>query len=332
MIQQRVAVIIPFVAWNSFVRETVEGCLALHYTNYRIVLMPDEDFCLPALLLHKHLRVIPTGPQTIAEKRNIGIREETADVYAFIDSDAFPRFDWLCNGLIVLQNNPAIGAVGGPNLCPPQDSYMRRMDGNALKSYLVSGSGAFRKSDKANRYCIDLPTCNLLVRQATLSRTGLFNPHLKTGEDMDLCCRIISSGQHIYFCRDVLVYHHNRPLFAPFFLQRFTYGSTVFTLLKSQFTFLNLMLTAPLFFILSLLSCGLAGLWFPQAWTICALVLVLYGLLLIVETVRHSNGLKEMPLTFIALLIGNLGPGIGSLATLSGFRINLKQIYQNDYT
>ena len=42
-------------------------------------------------------KIVSTGSITPAAKRNIGIANSIGEICAFIDSDAYPRRDWVSN-------------------------------------------------------------------------------------------------------------------------------------------------------------------------------------------------------------------------------------------
>jgi len=74
------------------------------------------------------------------------MRMARGDVFAFIDSDAYPRPDWLRNAVRRLAE---ADAVGGPALTPPSDSFAQRAGGCVLSSPLMGGlSARFRGSPR----------------------------------------------------------------------------------------------------------------------------------------------------------------------------------------
>jgi GT2 family glycosyltransferase len=57
----------------------------------------------------------PFGPGTMGLSRNMGLREVTGDILAFVDDDAFAEDDWL-EQLLIPYADPAVGGVGGQAL------------------------------------------------------------------------------------------------------------------------------------------------------------------------------------------------------------------------
>jgi cellulose synthase/poly-beta-1,6-N-acetylglucosamine synthase-like glycosyltransferase len=330
----KVSVIIPFVEFNTYLAECVSHCLKLDYPDFNIILLPDNEIALPDEFVNEKIMVVQTGDCNIASKRNVGISNSSGDFYAFIDSDAYPERDWLKNAVRAFSGSKDIWAVGGPNITPPGEDTYRRCVGNALKSFFVSGANAFRKKRAASRYCSDLPSCNLIVNKEAMDALKGFNENLFTGEDVELCKRIISNGKKIFFDSGVVVFHHNRSLFKPFFLQRVTYGSTVFTsfneeIFRKHISFQTISFFLPMFFILFIVTMGIASVFSKLLFVIFSFILLSYVTIFIVEAFRQSEAIREVPLTFLSLLIGNLAPGMGSLTALFGIKTDLKAIYTN---
>lgn len=329
--KQKTAIIIPFVLLNAYVKESVSGCLALKENNFRIILLPDNKIKIPQeWKKEKRIQTVVTGDATIAKKRNLGLATaKDVDFYAFIDSDAYPEKEWLTNAIQEFSNDTGIWAVGGPNICPPQEKIKEKAVGNALQSFLVSGTRAFRKKRASSRYCIDLPTCNLIVKKEAMAALQGFNENLITGEDIEFCNRLIEKGKKIWYSKDVVVFHHNRPLFKPFLLQRTTYGVSVFKVFKENASPTNLFLFLPLVFLLYLVIIGILAFILPSARIVLASVLITFILISGLETMRYAQSLKEIPYTFLALTLGNVTPGIGSFCSLVHYNIDIKKVYKN---
>jgi cellulose synthase/poly-beta-1,6-N-acetylglucosamine synthase-like glycosyltransferase len=333
-VNSRVSIIIPFVEFNSYLYECISHCLDLDYPDFEIILLPDNKMELPKELISKCIKIIETGNKNIPSKRNIGINNSTGDFYAFIDSDAYPARDWLGNAVKTFSEDTDIWAVGGPNITPPGDNLYMKCVGNSLKSFLVSGANSFRKKIAASRYCHDLPSCNLILTKQAIEELTGFNENLFTGEDIELCLRIISMKKKIFYNNKVIVYHHNRSLFKPYFLQRVTYGSTVFTSLKEDIfrehiSFQTVSFLLPMFFLLFIISGGIISFFSELFFIFYSAILILYLAVLIVESIRYSDHIKEIPLTFLSLLVGNVSPGLGSLTAVFGTQTNLKSLYKN---
>ncbi len=273
-------------------------------------------------------KVLVTGAITIAAKRNFGASHSTSEYLAFIDSDAYPEEEWLHRAIDILSKDRRIGAVGGPNISPPVETSSERFVGCALKSVLVTGLGNFRKTISPRRIVKDLPSCNLVVRRAEFLSIGGMNEMLFTGEDIDYCRRMVRSGRKIVYDPAVLVYHKNRNLKA-FAGQRLTFGSGVFSLLREGISIPSLMLLFPAFFVLFLLSAPLIAIYPRWMWVYLS-VLFIYINLVFFESIRQVDSIRDIPGVLLAILIGNLLPGVGTIATSLRLLPDLRKLYRND--
>jgi len=326
----KVSIIIPFVEWNDYVDECIAGCLGQDYPAFDIILLPDKKIKLSGKFKSNKIKVIPTGDVTIAEKRNKGINaSKKTDFFAFIDSDAYPIRKWLKPGIEAFNRDKDLWAVGGPNITPPAEPLLKRAVGNASRSFLITGARAFRKKISTDRFCSDLPTCNLIVKKEAFTVLKGFNKKLKTGEDIEFCSRIIGKGKKILYHNKVVVFHHNRSLFRPFLLQRVTYGFSAVRLLKENPSFYNLILFTPILLLFLLIFGPVLALLFKMFIIPAVSIWTFYLFIVFIETIRSISRLSEIPLTFIAIFLGSIAPGIGTFLKGIRIKVDIKKIYKN---
>ncbi|MEK6744929.1 MAG: glycosyltransferase family 9 protein [Nitrospirota bacterium] len=324
-------IIIPCIDLNDYVVESIRGCLALDYGSYRVVVLPDVPISPPADLVdHPRIRIVVTGDLTIAAKRNLAIRRyRDADYYALIDSDAYPDAKWLANGISFLEKKRDIWALGGPNITPPGEPFLQRIVGNARRSFLVSGPLHFARNRSSSRDCTNLHSCNLILPRIVFETVGGFDESLYSGEDRDLCHRILAAGKRIYFNQDVVVYHHNRRFGKPFNNQCLAYGHGSISINRKTRNRSNYMLYVPVIWGGICLTAILAAI----SGTGSALLPILFisaGLgAAVVESVRCSDTWQEVPYTLGAILSCYTSTTAGQLLALMGSELDLKRIYTN---
>ena len=177
----------------------------------------DIERCLRRLsklpeLADGEIIVVPDSicPGLPATKRNWAMQRATGDIYAFIDSDAYPDKNWLKNALYWLQCYPA---VCGPGVLPPDAPECERIADQVHKWVFCP----YRVIPKAPRIVPWHPTFNLVVRKEVATQ---FDSYL-TGED-DLFCERIKEG--IFYHPDILVYHNRRGVWQPLWKQFGTYA------------------------------------------------------------------------------------------------------------
>ena len=216
----------------------LDECLAAlgnqSYRNFEVIVLPDGDLSgqsqdirtaeaggsQPSTrnsqlsTLNFKLSTLPTGKVRPAEKRNIGIKAAKGEIIAFIDDDAYPDAHWL-EYAVRYFGDETIGAVGGPGVTPPGDSFLARMGGRVYDNLLVSGNYRYRyKAGGVRRDVDDYPSCNLFVRKALLDSFGGYRTDFWPGEDTLLCKDIVDAGKRIVYDPWVVVCHHRRPLFG----------------------------------------------------------------------------------------------------------------------
>lgn len=209
--KMKVSVIIPVKEINDYVMESHEYLRKVDYPDFEVLIFPDRDtgLALPGA------RIIATGPVGPAEKRDLAIEHATGEILAFLDDDAYPRWDWLARAVRRFAD-PEVAAVGGPAVTPDSDSRLQKASGAVYESRLASSRYTYRYFPTAAREVDDFPTVNLFVRKDVFARLGGFDTAYWPGEDTKLCLDITRRlGLKIIYDPEVIVYHHRRKLFGP---------------------------------------------------------------------------------------------------------------------
>ena len=217
----KISVIIPFKEVNSYVRKCVQETKKLDYRDYDIILLPDHEITgFPGC------RVIPTGPIYPAQKRNMAAKATHSQLLAFIDSDAYPRKDWLAKA-VPFFDDPSVAAVGGPNLVPPEAGQLEHLSADVVYSSMCTGSNYPIKRYKApgTWEYKEIAASNLIVRKSDFDRLKGFDTTHLTSEDSKLCFQIRTRlKKKVVRSDDIIVWHHRRPLFWPHFRRMFVEG------------------------------------------------------------------------------------------------------------
>jgi len=212
-----VSIIIPCKEIDDLARECVEHCKSLDYPNFEILLLPDDEE--EGL---NGVRIIATGALSPGAKRNVGIMNSDGEFCAFIDSDAYPRRDWLKNALKYLKDS-GVGAVGGPGITPENSTLMEKASGYVLSSFMV-GKLSNRYDSKCYCESDDIHSCNFIAKKEVLKEAGGWNEKYWPGEDTLMCLAINNVGKKMVEASDVVVYHHRRSLFKPHLKQVSRFG------------------------------------------------------------------------------------------------------------
>lgn len=188
----KVSIIIPCRTVDDYVNRCVKYCEALPQEK-EIIVIPDS--------------VLPGFP---AGKRNWAMQQTDAEIFAFIDSDAYPSREWLKTALYWLQT---FDAVCGPGVLPPDAPFEEQVADQVHKWVFCP----YRVTPKKPRIVPWHPTFNLIVKRSVATR---FDGYL-TGED-DRFGLNIRDG--VFYHPEILVYHNRRGIFKPLWKQFGTYA------------------------------------------------------------------------------------------------------------
>ena|SRR3990167_1777202 len=188
----KVSIIIPTKEIDAYANRCIDCCSKLP-GNPEIIIVPDS-----------------TCPGLPASKRNWAMQRAKGDVFAFIDSDAYPSADWLKNALYWLECYPA---VCGPGVLPPDAPWEEQIADQVHKWVFCP----YRVTPKTPRIVPWHPTFNLIVKREVATQ---FDPYL-TGED-DRFGLNIKGG--VFYHPSILVYHNRRGIFKPLWRQFGTYA------------------------------------------------------------------------------------------------------------
>lgn len=312
---QKVSIIIPVKEINDYIRESIPHILSQDYKNFEIIVLPDKE----KGEIFEKTRIIETSHIGPAEKRDIGAKEATGEILAFLDDDAYPRNDWLSNALLNFKDEN-IAMVCGPGATPDSDSIVKKASGAVYTSFLGAGNLAFRYSPKKKRFVDDFPSVNMLIRKTDFEKVGGFNTSFWPGEDTKLCLDIIKSGKKIIYDPEVFVWHHRRANIKGHLWQVFNYSKhRGFFAKKYPTTSLK-----PFYFLPSVFVIFLALMPFlikiEAFFFLYKFILSIYIVLLvisgIIEWFRYKSvlvGFLSVPLIFLTHLIYGIGFLVGLL-------------------
>ncbi len=221
-----VSIIIAVKTWQKNLEECVDKCQGLDFSEFEILILPDKpiDRDSPQKAGTAPVRIIPTGPVSPAQKRDIALNYAKGEILAFLDDDAYPDKNWLKNAIKNFDDS-SVAAVGGPAVTSPADNLRQKASGKIYASGLVSARFAYRYIPKKNIEVDDYPSCNFLVRKSIMLELGGFNTNFWPGEDTKLCRDITKKlGKKIIYDPSVLVYHHRRPIFTAHLKQIASYA------------------------------------------------------------------------------------------------------------
>jgi len=273
----KVSIIIPCISINEQTIMCIRRCLELEHDDFEVIVLPDATIKKSK---DERLRIIPTGKIKPSLKRNMGIKEASGELLAFIDDDAYPSRNWLKNAANYFVHEK-IGIVGGPNLLPHQADFVERVSDRVLKNFFVLGPASIRYRPAKNRFVAELPSCNYISRNLGI----VYDETLITAEDSKYCFDVALAGYKVLYARDVVVWHHRRSSFFKHIKQLYIYGRDIALLSKREPSYGKVYYALPsigflVFFTGVLVSffSDLARYWFLVVLSIYALIILLSSL------------------------------------------------------
>lgn len=314
-----VSIIIACKTIDQDTSKCIEECLILDYPEYEILVLPDSN----ELIEFDKTIVIPTGAVKPSIKRNIGMKKAKGEIFAFIDSDAYPEKDWLKNAIRYFLSSENVGAVTGPNLTPAEDNFWQQVGGDILTSFI--GLGSFSRRYQITKHAYetkDIMSCNFILPKEISKNLNGFDESLLTGEDYKLGLEILAMGKRIIYSPDVCVYHHRRPVFLPHLKQMWNYGRDKGILMREFFSLDKLIYLIPSIFclwvIVGMVISGLGNTAFKKLYILSVLI---YLSTVLVDSLRVKNK-NRVIYVFCGIFLTHIVYGIAFMKGLMTTKIS----------
>ncbi|WP_343710239.1 mycofactocin biosynthesis glycosyltransferase MftF [Mycobacterium sp.] len=162
---------------------------------------------------------VSRGP---AAARNTGLASCSTNFVAFMDSDVVPRRGWL-EALLGHFCDPTVALVAPRIVGLSQDDHvLARYE--ALRSSLDLGD---REAPVLPYSTVSfVPSAAIVCRTSTLHAISGFDETLQSGEDVDLCWRLLESGSRLRYEPIALVAHDHRTELRDWIARKAFYGGS----------------------------------------------------------------------------------------------------------
>lgn len=212
-----ISVVICTYNGSSTIQDSLEALALVNYPSFEVLVVDDGSTDALAAIVSKYpVTLIRTSNRGLSNARNTGLYRAKGEIVVYLDDDAYPDPDWLCY-LAWAYQNTSHAAIGGPNLCPPEDGLLAQCVANA-----PGGPVHVLLSDEIAEH---IPGCNMSFRRADLLAIGGFDPiYRAAGDDVDVCWRIQQAGKTIGYHPSALVWHHRRNSIQAYWKQQVGYG------------------------------------------------------------------------------------------------------------
>ena len=323
------SVIVPVRSINDYLKENIEHIKKLSYRDYEVLIILDSsekyDFN------DRRFRVLSAGSVSPGEKRNVGVRNASGEILAFLDDDAYPSVGWLSEAARIFEDK-SVFALGAPDLTPQDASFLEKCSGRVLESCLTSGNTVFRHVPVKRRLINDYPTVNLFVRKDAFISVGGFTREFWPGEDTKLCLDLVKKyGRKFLYDPMPVVFHHRRKLFIPHLKQISRYGWH-----RGQFVRIfpensrSIFYFIPSLFIVGLVVGFILSMFREFFWPLYLAFVGLYLVILVYEMAKvcfRDKSLKESLYVGAGIFLTNFVYGINFIiGFLKRPRLKLKRI------
>ena len=313
------SVIVPVYNRPDEVSELLESLCTQTCKDFEVVIVEDgskitcKDVCdkyAGILDLHYYYKD-NSGP---GPSRNYGVERAHGEYVIILDSDAVAPEGFIQAVDDELRRKPS-DAWGGPDAAHESFTDVQKAISYAMTSFFTTGGirGGKKQLDKFYPRSFNLG----IRREAYLQLGGFsqtrFSKMSLYGEDIDFSIRIFRAG---YTCRlfpDAWVWHKRRTDFRKFWRQVYNSGYARVNLWRMYPEALK-----PVHALPSVFTLGCAGLVLLAPFT-CGLslaLLLLYALLILVDSSIQSRSLKVGFLAVAAVFVQLIGYGIGFLESL----------------
>ena len=297
-------IIIPCVSFRD-----VKNCIKNIRENYKkIKIIVSLNKTGKKINRDKNLKIIISNNISIGKKRNIAVDVCKSKYIAFIDSDAYPKKNWIESAYKYL-NKKSIGIVAGPHVDPPKQSYLQMIVGLVKKSFLITMLPKLQKqnSEKA-QYTSFIPSVNWIMTKKFFNSLNQMDNKMLRNEDWDFVYKMSKTKFKLFYSPNTLIYHDNNTI-SHFIKKRFIYGFYMWPIL-TKLNLQNYYFFLPLIFAIFLISFPL--IFFINYYLLFySIIISIYFFIVLLEVVRLSKNLKTFFYVLFVLICGNISPGFG---------------------
>ena len=321
------SIIVPVFNRPDEVDELLESLLSQEEKDFEVIIVEDGsqvpckkvcDKYADRLDLHYYYKE-NSGP---GQSRNYGAERAKGDYLLILDSDVVLPKGYIRAVSEKLNREPA-DAFGGPDCAHESFTDTQKAISYSMTSFFTTGGirGGKKKLDKFYPRSF-----NMGIRRDVYQELGGFSK-MRFGEDIDFSIRIFKAGKRCRLFPEAWVWHKRRTDFRKFWKQVYNSGIARINLYKKYPDSLKLVHLLPMVFtvgttcLLLLILSGLFLLCIPILNIIGSLLvmiglipLLLYSIIICVDSTMQNNSLKIGLLSIAAAFIQLTGYGCGFIS------------------
>jgi len=191
--------------------------------------------------------ILTTGSHPTAQ-RNKAAKTARGDILYFFNSDAQPEPGIFRKAAAIINSDVRIAGAGGPDLTPPDNSYIQHLFGYAMSSYFAHWKMRARYCPAGKQRASgekELLLSNMAMRKDVFLKQECFNEKLYPNEENELINRIQEGGYIFIYSPELRIYRDRRKTLLEFARQFYRYGQGRMNQIFIEGVFRNLQFFIP---------------------------------------------------------------------------------------
>ena len=261
------------------------------------------------------LRFLSQDNRGIGPARNLGVKYACGDILVFVDSDCIAPKEWLKN-LTAVFSDPQVGAAGGHELAPPDDSLLLKGFSYVMTAFLTTGGLRGRKGKRLGKY---YPRgFNMAVRKQAIDVVGGFSKR-SYGEDILLGYQVKQAGYQLKYAGDAVIYHRRRSTLSQHSRQLFQMARARIAIARLHKSLLEPIYAMPAFVLLSALILAVGAFFSEGIFQITLggmIAACLFLTLIGIDSAIRLKTVKALVLVPFLFMVQQTAYGLGTVAAI----------------
>lgn len=190
---------------------------AVNKSDLEVIVVDSSDDNTAAVVKNNfpEVNLISLDKQTFpGEARNIGVKNSSSEILAFIDSDCEADKNWLVKGMNKIKEGYDI--IGGPVKNANPTNLISMADYLLTFKDFLPGAPC-REVDF-------LPSCNLICKKSDFNKIGGFPSGIPVAEDTIFSFKAVKNRLRLLYDPEVAIFHFNRTRFTEFLSHQYRFG------------------------------------------------------------------------------------------------------------
>ncbi len=307
------SLIAPTFGRPEEVTEFLESLLSQNYSQFEVILGDGTpgDTLRPQLERFKNnstytFKVVYEEYLPVSDARNRAAEIAQGEYYIFLDSDCIIPAEYLNKVETYLQKED-LDAFGGPDMAHKDFTVLQKAISYSMTSLFTTGGIRGQKKHVGPYHPRGF---NMGIKKTAFEAVSGYS-EFRCGEDIELSIRLIKAGFKVGLIPEAYVYHKRRTSLKKFFKQVFRFGAARINIWKRHPEEMRAVHLFPFVFSLGLVLSLLGVLTGAYVFTVASLLVVLYAVLIFVDSLLRNKSLSVGVYSVITSFTMLLGYGWG---------------------